>query len=101
MLRSLDRTNEGSETNHYSPPLHCSLLAFAAALSDYPAMRRREIKGEFAKKAKQLLHDDLYQPRLSLVQALAILSEYHSGIGQKEQAYMYLGMSIRATRARE
>ncbi|KAG9121056.1 hypothetical protein FRC07_003153, partial [Ceratobasidium sp. 392] len=99
MLLALAHPHESTETDHYSPVLHCSLLAFAAAFSDYPAMRQREIRDRLAERAKQLLHDELRRPSLTLIQALAILSEYHSGLGEKERAYMYLGMSIRAVRA--
>ncbi|KAG9121057.1 hypothetical protein FRC07_003154, partial [Ceratobasidium sp. 392] len=101
MLHALAHPHERSGINYYSPLLHCALLAFAAALSDHPAMKQRQTKEKFAERAKQLLHEELHRPSLSLVHALAILSEYHAGIGEREPAYMYLGMSIRAVRARE
>ncbi|KAG9093145.1 hypothetical protein FS749_014979 [Ceratobasidium sp. UAMH 11750] len=99
MLRALTYSQEPAEVEYYSPLLHCSLLAFATALSDDPLVKQRGQK--FAERAKQLLDDSLRRPCLSLVQSLAILSEYHCGLGGKEQGYIYLGMSIRAVRARK
>jgi hypothetical protein len=76
---------------YYSPLLHCSLLAFATALSDNPLIRQHTTRRKFAERAKQLLEHETGHPCLSLVQALAILSEYHCGIGEREAGYMYMG----------
>ncbi|KAG8738870.1 hypothetical protein FRC10_006419 [Ceratobasidium sp. 414] len=99
MLRALTHAKSPLEVDHYSPMLHCSLLALATALSDNPLIKLPTTRERFATKAKQLLHDDVGRPCLVLVQALAVLSEYHCGLGEREKGYMYLGMSIRAARA--
>ncbi|KAG9095508.1 hypothetical protein FS749_010316 [Ceratobasidium sp. UAMH 11750] len=84
---------------YYSPLLHCALLAFATALSDDPQISSIATRGKFATRAKQLLDNEFSHPTQSLVQALALLAEYCSGIGERDAGYMYLGMSIRAARA--
>ncbi|KAG8709816.1 hypothetical protein FRC08_018001 [Ceratobasidium sp. 394] len=99
MLRALAHPTSPPVTEHYSPMLHCSLLAFATVLSDNPLIRQHSTREKFATRAKQFLHDDVHKPCLALVQALAVLSEYHCSLGERERGYMYLGVSIRAARA--
>ncbi|KAG9094336.1 hypothetical protein FS749_012675 [Ceratobasidium sp. UAMH 11750] len=99
MLCVLAHSHSGSETDYYSPLLHCSILALATALSDDPSIKHRETREIYAMRAKQLLHGNLHRPCLALIQGLVILSEYHNGLGEMEQGYMYLGMGIRAVRA--
>ncbi|KAF8601515.1 hypothetical protein BDV93DRAFT_558352 [Ceratobasidium sp. AG-I] len=86
-------------TPHYSPLLHCCLLAFATAYSDSNEIRSYIVRNQFAAHAKRLLDDELAQPAPSLIQALALLAEYHCGIGERDAGYMYMGMSFRAARA--
>ncbi|KAG9123836.1 hypothetical protein FRC07_013809 [Ceratobasidium sp. 392] len=83
---------------HYSPLLHCSIMAFAAAFSDDPAIRAPATRARFASWAKQWLDDEFKYPVMSLVRALALLAEYHCGVGEKDAGYMFLGMSFRAVR---
>ncbi|QRV89949.1 Fungal specific transcription factor domain [Ceratobasidium sp. AG-Ba] len=99
MLRALAYAHEPSEINHYSPLLHCSLLAFATAFSDDPLIKQPATRNRFAEKAKYLLHDELRQPSLCLAQSLIFLSEYHCGLGESERGYMYLGIGIHSVRA--
>jgi hypothetical protein len=94
MLRALAHEHTNLEMEHYSPLLHCSLLAFATALSEEPLIKHQSTRDKFAERAKQLLQDELGRPSLNFVQALAMLSEYHSGLGEKEQGYMYMGALI-------
>lgn len=84
---------------HYSPLLHCSLMAFATALSDNPIIRAPTTRTMFAARAKQWLDDEFRRPGMALVRALALLAEYHCGIGERDTGYMYMGMSFRAARA--
>ncbi|QRV82125.1 Fungal specific transcription factor domain [Ceratobasidium sp. AG-Ba] len=84
---------------YYSPVLHCSMLAFAAALSDDPKISSEAVRDKFAAKAKQLLDSDFARPTPSLVQALALLAEHCCGLGERDAGYMYLGMSARAAQA--
>ncbi|QRV93298.1 Fungal specific transcription factor domain [Ceratobasidium sp. AG-Ba] len=98
MLRVLSVT-EDLQADHYSPLLHCSLMAFAAALSDNPSISQPSTRERFATKAKQLLYEEVNQPSLSMMQSLSLLSEYHYGIGDVDRGYMYLGMSISTVRA--
>ncbi|QRV75256.1 Fungal specific transcription factor domain [Ceratobasidium sp. AG-Ba] len=99
MLRALAYAHEPPEINHYSPLLHCSLLAFATAFSDDPLIKQPATRNRFAEKAKYLLHDELRQPNLCLAQSLIFLSEYHCGLGESERGYMYLGIGIHSVRA--
>ncbi|KAG9075214.1 hypothetical protein FRC06_010222, partial [Ceratobasidium sp. 370] len=102
MLYSL--TSEESQAlpmprlQHYSPLLHCSVLAFATAFSDDPAIRAPATRARFASWAKQWLDEEFKQPVMSLIRALALLAEYHCGVGEQDAGYMYMGMSFRAAR---
>ncbi|KAG8791128.1 hypothetical protein FRC12_010113 [Ceratobasidium sp. 428] len=80
-----------SQLQHYSPMLHCSIMAFAAAFSDDPAVRAPETRGRFASCAKQWLDEEFQRPMMSLVRSLALLAEYHCGIGDTDAGYMYMG----------
>ncbi|KAG9090103.1 hypothetical protein FS749_000811 [Ceratobasidium sp. UAMH 11750] len=83
---------------HYSPLLHCSIMAFATAFSESPVIRAPETRGRFASWAKQWLAEELQRPTMSLIRSLALLAEYHCGIGEKNAGYIYMGMSFRAAR---
>jgi hypothetical protein len=85
-----------SQSAHYSVLLHCSLLAFATAFSDDPFIKWRATRQKFAQRAKQLLEVELHRPSLTLAQSLLMLSEYHSGAGESEKGYMYMGELITA-----
>ncbi|QRV78550.1 Fungal specific transcription factor domain [Ceratobasidium sp. AG-Ba] len=91
MLHALSRVDEPTETDHYSPLLHCSLLAFAAALSDDYSINQFSTRETFAGRAKQILYEQLDKPSITLIQALNMLSGYYYGLGRREQGYMYLG----------
>ncbi|CAE6413353.1 unnamed protein product [Rhizoctonia solani] len=82
---------------HYTPMLHCALLAYGSAFSDNPELRSPALRAEFARYAKQWLDYEFERPVMGLVRALALLAEYHCGIGEWGAGYMYMGMSIRAT----
>ncbi|KAG9119257.1 hypothetical protein FRC07_005792 [Ceratobasidium sp. 392] len=81
---------------HYSPLLHCAIMAFATAFSDDPAIRAPATRAQFASCAKRWLDEEFKQPAMSLVRSLALLAEYHCGIGERDTGYMYMGMSFRA-----
>ncbi|KAJ1305124.1 hypothetical protein OPQ81_000161 [Rhizoctonia solani] len=101
---------------HYTPMLHCALLAYASAFSDDPEIRSLPVRARFAQYAKQWLDFEFERPVIALVRALALLAEYHSGIGEQNAGFMYMGtfvtidfaiassshsgMSIRAARSR-
>ncbi|KAG9121882.1 hypothetical protein FRC07_001975, partial [Ceratobasidium sp. 392] len=76
---------------HYSPLLHCAIMAFATAFSDDPAIRALATRARFASWAKQWLDKEFKQPVMSLVRSLALLAEYHCGIGERDTGYMYMG----------
>ncbi|GAB1521147.1 hypothetical protein RhiTH_004238 [Rhizoctonia solani] len=84
---------------HYTPMLHCALLAYACAFSDNPEIRSLSFRAKFAQYAKQWLDYEFERPVMALVRALALLGEYHCGIGQRSSGFMYMGMSIRAARS--
>ncbi|CCO37356.1 hypothetical protein BN14_11511 [Rhizoctonia solani AG-1 IB] len=84
---------------HYTPMLHCALIAYASAFSDDPEIRSPFFRGRFAQHAKQWLDYEFERPAAALVRALALLSEYHCGIGEQSAGFMYMGMSIRAARS--
>lgn len=90
-LTSEHNTHQGTQLNHYSPMLHCSLMAYAAAFSDNPAINAPATRARFSTSAKQWLDDEFKRPGMSLVRALALLAEYHCGIGERDAGYMYMG----------
>ncbi|KAG9087389.1 hypothetical protein FRC07_012836, partial [Ceratobasidium sp. 392] len=83
---------------HYSPLLHCSIMAFATAFSDDPAIRAPATRAQFASCAKRWLDEEFKQPAMSLVRSLALLAEYHCGIGERDTGYMYMGQSFMEAR---
>ncbi|CAE6461405.1 unnamed protein product [Rhizoctonia solani] len=84
---------------HYTPMLHCALIAYASAFSDNPEIRSPLFRGRFARYAKQWLDYEFERPIAASVRALALLAEYHCGIGEQSAGFMYMGMSIRAARS--
>ncbi|KAH7338365.1 hypothetical protein B0J17DRAFT_718012 [Rhizoctonia solani] len=83
---------------NYTPMLHCALLAYAAAFSDDPEIRSPSFRAELARYAKEWLDYEFERPVMALVRSLALLAEYHCGIGEGGAGYMYMGMSICAVR---
>jgi hypothetical protein len=77
---------------HYTPMLHCALIAYASAFSDDPEIRSPFFRGRFAQHAKQWLDYEFERPAAALVRALALLSEYHCGIGEQSAGFMYMGL---------
>jgi hypothetical protein len=80
-----------SEPRHYTPLLHCSLLAFAVAFSDDPCIRARSTRDKLATHAKLWLDSEFNRTNPALILSLALLSEYHSGVGEYNAGYMYMG----------
>ncbi|KAJ1305122.1 hypothetical protein OPQ81_000159 [Rhizoctonia solani] len=91
--------NDSLRLQHYTPMLHCALLAYGSAFSDDPEIRSPSFRSRFAQYAKQWLDFEFERPVMGLVRALALLAEYHCGIGERSSGYMYMGMSIRAARS--
>ncbi|KAG8789508.1 hypothetical protein FRC12_013467 [Ceratobasidium sp. 428] len=102
MLHSLTPVQSESSPlpslQHYSPILHCSIMAFAAAFSDDPVIRAPETRARFASWAKQWVDDEFKYPVMSLVRSMVLLAEYHCGVGEKDAGYMYMGTACRAIR---
>ncbi|CUA67559.1 Nitrogen assimilation transcription factor nirA [Aspergillus nidulans FGSC A4] [Rhizoctonia solani] len=78
-------------SRYYAPILHCSLMAFGAAFSDSPEIRSNDTRAKFARHAKGWLDEEFSHPGPSLMVSLALLSEYHSGIGERNTGHMYMG----------
>ncbi|CAE6468250.1 unnamed protein product [Rhizoctonia solani] len=87
------------QLQHYSPLLHCSLLAFASSFSDNSLIRAETTRDRFAAHAKRSLDEEFGYSNPSLIVSLILLSEYHMGIGERNTGYMYIGMAMRATQA--
>ncbi|KAH7322038.1 hypothetical protein B0J17DRAFT_772896 [Rhizoctonia solani] len=101
MLESLkpNSTRLPGELQHYSPLLHCALLAFASPLSNSPVIQQPSTREKFATHAKQWLDEEFAYANPSLILSLILLSEYHLGVGERNTGHMYTGMSIRAVQA--
>ncbi|KAF8714536.1 nitrogen assimilation transcription factor, partial [Rhizoctonia solani] len=84
---------------HYTPMLHCALIAYAAAFSDNAEIRSPSFRHRFAQHAKQWLDYEFERPVAALPRALALLAEYHCAVGEQSAGFMYMGMSIRAARS--
>ncbi|TFY65610.1 hypothetical protein EVG20_g5476 [Dentipellis fragilis] len=92
---SVPRGETPPRTSHYSPMLHNSIVALAAAFSDHPELKHIDMRRKFAAKAKDDLEKECSQPSLSAVVALSFLATFHSSQGEHELGYMYFGMSTR------
>ncbi|GAB1520987.1 hypothetical protein RhiTH_004076 [Rhizoctonia solani] len=88
------------QLQHYSPLLHCSILTFASSFSDDANIRSKDIRGRLARHTKQWLDEEFSYFNPSLMFSLILLSEHHIGIGENNTGYMYMGMAMRASRAR-
>jgi hypothetical protein len=86
-----ETTHPPTVLHHYTPLLHCSLLAFGAAFSDNPNIRVGSTRAKFASHAKQWLDEEFGRSNPTLILSLALLSEYHYGIGERNAGYMYMG----------
>ncbi|KAG9106780.1 hypothetical protein FRC07_008740 [Ceratobasidium sp. 392] len=70
-------------------------MSVATAFSDNPSIRAKETREIFASSAKQYLESECERPTLSSVQALACLSDYHAGVGNRGLAYLFtVGLCI-------
>ncbi|CAE6534484.1 unnamed protein product [Rhizoctonia solani] len=98
-ILSPDSTRTPGELQHYSPLLHCSMLAFASPLSDNPVIQQISTREKFVLYAKRQLDEEFAYANPSLILSLILLAEYHLGIGERNTGYMYTGMSMRAVRA--
>jgi hypothetical protein len=90
-LLSPNPTHNPKRLHHYSPILHCSLLAFASPMSDNPKVQQQSTREKFATRAKHWLDQEFNHPNPSLIISLILLSEYHLGIGERNTGYMYSG----------
>ncbi|KZT38249.1 hypothetical protein SISSUDRAFT_774606 [Sistotremastrum suecicum HHB10207 ss-3] len=86
-------------TAHYSPFLHNSILAIATALSDYPQIKADANRLMFADAAKSVFEDECKRPTISTVSGFSFLSSFHSGRNEHALGFVYIGLSVRMTRA--
>lgn len=96
---SVPRHQTPPRTVHYSPMLHNALVALATAFSDDPRIRDFKSRKYFADEAKRRWEDECQKPNISVVQALSILSSFHSTNGDQTIGYMYFGLSARIGQA--
>ncbi|KAK4048707.1 hypothetical protein OIO90_005700 [Microbotryomycetes sp. JL221] len=86
----LSRTNVQGRpirTPYYSPLLHNSMLAVAAAFSSH------SIDAEiFATRAKSLIEDENEVPLCSSVQGLFLLAEYYAGSSKPKKGWLFYGI---------
>lgn len=71
-------------------------MSFATAFSDNPKIRAKQTRSHFASCAKQFLESECERPTLTVVQALALLSDYHASFGERGLAYMFYGKQPRS-----
>lgn len=88
---SLPANQPALRTAHYSPMLHNSILALAAAFSDDPNKRAIPYRDHFAKKAKSYIDQDCEKPSLACVSSLSLLGSYHATNGEQGLGYFYFG----------
>ncbi|KAA1472027.1 hypothetical protein DENSPDRAFT_153625 [Dentipellis sp. KUC8613] len=92
---SVPRGEEPPRTTHYSPMLHNSIVALAAAFSSMADLKHIDTRRKFAAQAKADFEKECSQPSLSAVVALSFLATFHSSQGEHELGYTYFGMSAR------
>lgn len=91
LATSISNGRSTRKTPHYSPMLHNAILSVGLAYSDDIRLRSRTVREQFAKKAKEYVEVECHRPTLSTVQALAVLSSYHSGFAEQGLGFMYIG----------
>jgi hypothetical protein len=101
MHRALSLPADGPlpKSAHYSPMLHNAMLAVATAYADDVQIKSKEHRMKFAAKAKEYIEGECHKPTVSVVQALAHLSSFHSGLAEQSVGFMYFGMSVRMAQA--
>ena len=71
---------------HFSAMLLSAILAFGLAFSSKELYRSPEYRKRYAQHAKSLLEEECQSPALCTVQAVAILSVYHSGVAEQGES---------------
>lgn len=89
------------KTVHYTPMLHNAILALALAYSDVPQLSKRSTRVRFINQAKSTLEIECARPSLACVQALSYIASFYSGEGEQTLGFLYFGMSVRMSQARE
>lgn len=91
-LRDMDLYNRGlfDQAKYYSPLLLNAILAVASLLDDTYTDRE-----QYHLKAKILLDLELEEPRITTVQATAILGSHEAVCDRDSRGWIYEGMAIR------
>lgn len=91
----------GPKAVHYTPMLHNAILSIALAYSDDTHLSKRSTRAKFVEKAKSTLETECSRPSLACVHALAYIASFYSGEGEQTLGFLFFGMSIRMSQARE
>lgn len=91
----------GPKSVHYTPMLHNAILSIALAYSDDPQLSKRSTRAKFVEQAKSTLEIECSRPSLACVHALAYIASFYSGEGEQTLGFLFFGMSIRMSQARE
>lgn len=98
---SIPRHDMPPRTAHYSPMLHNALLSIAVCYSDDPKIQDPRIREMFATEAGRLWQIEAAKPNIAVVQALAMLSSYHSSHLNPTVGHVYFAMSARLSQFRK
>ncbi|KAJ6262074.1 hypothetical protein Dda_2878 [Drechslerella dactyloides] len=96
------RNSQQGKTSHCTSLLVNAMLALGCHFTTVPGSRRNPSKAEtagdhFFLEAKRLImeNDEHEHPRLTTVQALALMSVREAGCGREARGWVYSGMSFR------
>jgi len=90
---SVPRSQTLPKAPHYSPMLHNALIALATAFSDDPYVHDSKSRQYFVTAARSYLDSECSSPNISVIQALALLGNFHCGQGEETLGYTYFGLS--------
>ncbi|KAF8341558.1 uncharacterized protein EI90DRAFT_3150636 [Cantharellus anzutake] len=102
-LRDLRSALGSSERNilpqkdHASAMLYNVIIAYSLGYSPERDHRSLEYRKLFALEAKKHFDAECNAPTLATVQALAMLSAFHSGVAEQGLSFTYLGTAIRVS----
>jgi hypothetical protein len=81
--------------------LHNAILALGLCYADEPHLREVPFRALFAKEAKKYLDSEGEDPTIATVQALSVLSSYHSLAAEHNLGWLYIGLASRVGQARK
>jgi hypothetical protein len=87
--------------SYYSPFLHNIILAIGLRFADDVNLQTHATRSLFADEANKYMRIEMSRPVLATVQALALMSSWHSLSGQHSAGWIYFGLAERLSQSSE